>query len=215
MKKAFTLAETLIVLVIIGVIAIIVISAIGNLQPDKEKIMFKKAYSITERAVGELVNDETIYPYNPNRIGFRNTDTADVEGTSESYGGAEKFCQFFGRKLNTFAPPQFDGVNLCTFQTTDGMDWSVMSDFQDTTERVVVFVDVNGNDIDPNLPTYSLSDVAANDDLLNTTISTDPDLTNDRRDRFYIYVYFDGKVGVAPNSVEESFLRSHEAQKRR
>ena len=63
MKKAFTLAETIVVIVIIAFIATVLMRSLGDVHPDQEKIMFKKAYQITERTVGELVNDESIYPY--------------------------------------------------------------------------------------------------------------------------------------------------------
>lgn len=196
MKKAFTLAETLVVLAIIGVLAAILLKAVKDLQPDREKIMFKKAYQLTERVVGELVNDESIYPYDPDAIGFYNTASADVEGTTTSYAGESKFCQFFARKLNTFSNAVWDGANKrCTFDTTDGISWIVPSNFSNATGAVVssvsIMVDINGDKI-PN---------------------TNADVHN--RDQFNIIVDFDGKVSVASGSIEETFLKSHDPKRER
>ena len=69
-KNAFTLAETLIVMAIIGVLATITMVALTGSLPDKKKAMFKKGYSVIERTVGEVVNDETLYPFSREKIGF-------------------------------------------------------------------------------------------------------------------------------------------------
>lgn len=106
MKKfGFTLAEIVIVIACVGVLAAIMLGSLDGLQPDKEKVMFKKAYQITERAVGELVNDESIYPYDPEAFGFYNKEKALVEGTDIEYEGDLKFCCFFARKLNVYEDP--------------------------------------------------------------------------------------------------------------
>ena len=104
-KTGFTLAEIAIVVACVGVLAAVMLSSLDGLQPDKEKVMFKKAYQITERAVGELVNDESVYPYDPEAFGFYNKEKAMVEGTDLEFEGDYKFCCFFARKLNVYADP--------------------------------------------------------------------------------------------------------------
>jgi len=61
MKKAFTLAEVLIVIVIIGIIAILMITALQGKTPDKDKLMFKKTYADISRAASEVANDMNFY----------------------------------------------------------------------------------------------------------------------------------------------------------
>lgn len=211
-KYAFTLVETLLVFVVIGVLAVLLISAVMGLQPDREKVMFKKAYSIAERTVGELVNDESIYPYDPERLGFYYDDDAIVEGTNTVYGGDSKFCMFFARKLNTFADAVFDATNnQCTFETTDGIHWTVPSKFvQPDKSAVAIMVDIN-SDKDPNYPNYTPDEVIADTSLLDKDLH--PDLDEENRDRYYIFVEFDGRVRVASNSIEEEYLKSHDARK--
>ena len=65
MKKyfnAFTLAEVMITLVVLGIMAAILMPVVKNLYPDKQMVMFRKAYYVAERMVYELVNDEDFYP---------------------------------------------------------------------------------------------------------------------------------------------------------
>ena len=62
-KKAFTLAETLICLGFIGIIATTLVTVTSKNLPDQNKILFKKAYATTSHIVTELVNDESLYPY--------------------------------------------------------------------------------------------------------------------------------------------------------
>ena len=61
-KKVFTIAEMLICLAIIAMVVAMVIPAAMSKKPNRNKAMFRKAYYNLERAVSELVNDESIYP---------------------------------------------------------------------------------------------------------------------------------------------------------
>ncbi len=79
-KYAFTLAETLTVIIVIGVISVLAIKLLH--APDKNKIMFKKAYNTLEKSVTELINDEILYPYNANHPGFLNDKVVEVPGNT-------------------------------------------------------------------------------------------------------------------------------------
>ena len=95
-KRAFTLGEVLVTLMIVGVIAALIIPIIKNAQPDKQKLMFKKAYTNVERVVTELVNDDDLYPDVGDYMGFDNTNAVTVNGIS--YSGNTKFCNLFAMK---------------------------------------------------------------------------------------------------------------------
>ena len=58
---AFTLAETLLTLVIAGVVMAVMMRAINRISPDKEKLMFIKTYHALETAMANTVNDPTKY----------------------------------------------------------------------------------------------------------------------------------------------------------
>ncbi len=61
-NKAFTLAEVLISIALVGIISAIVSPIIANLAPNKERVMFKKAYYSLASIVNLLVTDDLLYP---------------------------------------------------------------------------------------------------------------------------------------------------------
>ena len=181
--RAFTLAETLIVLSIIGVLALIMLSNLQNATPDKNKALFKKAYSIVERTVAELVNDENFYPYDPNRIGFLNTDVVQIPGTTQAAEGDTKLCSLFTNKLNLLGEVKYED-NSCKFETTDGMYWIMPTGIDDFSDKKTITVDINGLDKKPN------------------------SAEGDDRDTFSIHIYSDGRVNVT-GEKEIEYLKSH------
>ena len=183
-KNAFTLAETLIVMAIIGVLATITMVALTGSLPDKKKAMFKKGYSVIERTVGEVVNDETLYPFNREKIGFLNDESVEIPGTGMVAAGANKHCVIFANKLNTVGNASAD---FCKFETTDGIYWELPATAFSTTNLEQIFViDVNGSDKGPN---------TRGDDV------------------FQVIVRADGKIRVEDGSVEAEMLRSQTIKK--
>lgn len=80
MKKAFTLAESLITMAIIGIIMALSIPAVIQSTNDTAPL-FKKAYGTVEEITNELVNDVSLYP------------TGELSDTT--------FCNNFFSKMNT------------------------------------------------------------------------------------------------------------------
>ena len=189
----FTVAELLIVIIIIGILAVLTICAILGAQPDKNKTLFKKAYSVTEKTVSELVNDETLYPYNPNKLGFINDVRVQIPGEKEGEltekdNADIKFAQLFIDKLNII--PDKDGKfpnpkdNPVKFRTADGIDWEIYqrgfdengkTPVSDTSHWKLIRVDVNGAKKAPN---------------------TDDGEKDPKKDIFIMRVCFDGKMGL-------------------
>ncbi len=149
--NGFTLAELMVCLALIAIIATLLMPAINKLRPNKSKVMYKKAYYLTERIVSELVNDEESYPFVEDKVGFDNTSSVEFNDTT--YTGNTKFCELFALKLNTLS-----GTANCaaadwdnpSFTTTDGVKWILpITDFADPDEYHSILVDVNG-DSEPN-----------------------------------------------------------------
>ncbi len=140
-KKGFTLEEISIALVMVGILSVLMINAIQKAMPDKNKIMFKKAYSITERTVAELVNDETLYPYNSSSIGFLNTVSITTPSGLTASGNT-KMCTLFVSKVNTIGNPGTTGTT-CSFETTDGITWSFPNNAT-FPRTITVYVGENG-----------------------------------------------------------------------
>lgn len=87
MKKngGFTLAELMIVLAILGVIAAILTPVIFDAMPDENRLRFKKAYYTMQRTTDAVLNSD-VYP----------------EGDmSKAANPARTFCNVFSDMLNT------------------------------------------------------------------------------------------------------------------
>lgn len=63
-SSAFTLAEALLTITIIGVVAVMMVRSINRVSPDKEKIMFVKTFHSVEHVVANIINDPTKYNQN-------------------------------------------------------------------------------------------------------------------------------------------------------
>ncbi len=93
-KNGFTLAEVLIALTVVGVVSVVLIGALGKIKPNKEKVLFRKAYNTTVRIVSEMINDEELYPDSTDL-----TDTSEVTYRGKTYSGDGKFCGLFKAKV--------------------------------------------------------------------------------------------------------------------
>lgn len=207
--KAFTLAELMVCLAIISVIATLLMPAINKLRPNKNKVMFKKAYYLTERIISELVNDEEAYPFVEDKVGFDNTDEVTINGTTYGGSGTEanaKLCKLFALKMNTLSETpncvssaDFDNPS---FTTTDGVKWIMpYTDFADQATYYSIVLDVNGDNepncgvrkvvefADPDNPTEAEQAAAAEAEAANNAPCPQPD-------RFLLGVRPDGKMVV-------------------
>ena len=62
MKKAFTMAEALITMGLIGIVAAIILPAINQLRPDETKIKYLKAFDALQEATIALASNTKEYP---------------------------------------------------------------------------------------------------------------------------------------------------------
>ncbi len=96
MKKGFTLAEILIVLVIIGVLTMILLPMAFQSSPDEEVMKFKKGYNTITTAIKELVSSDEYYQ--DGDLGIRANGNL-IDGNHE--GDITYFCQTLADLLNT------------------------------------------------------------------------------------------------------------------
>lgn len=155
-KKGFTLSEVMIAMTILGVLAAVLVPVLTNLSPSTSKVMFKKAYSTLEKAVNNMVSDETNYPSDvpitptpPGTIsyskGLNNTAavTNIVGGTTYN-----KFCYLFTDQLNTTTGGGASCVlatatGLNVFSTADGIVWNISTPVSDTTTNAETLANVS------------------------------------------------------------------------
>ena len=86
MKNAFTMAEVLITIGIIGILAAITMPMVIHSLPTKEEEMHKKMSYLIEQIATQLVDNEAYYPKSNDitKIGFQNTDEVTVDGIKYS-----------------------------------------------------------------------------------------------------------------------------------
>lgn len=146
MKKkvfGFTLAEVLITLGIIGVVAAITIPTMMNsIQDNQFKVAYKKAYSVASQAWEKAYTD---YLLTPNTAGYNDPANDDNFKAFKSEFSVVKDCSGTdvsncwtndGYKWDTNYP----NTTANSFIDKSGMVWA-----QPVAQHVFVFVDTNGD----------------------------------------------------------------------
>lgn len=190
-RYGFTLAEMMVCLAVLSIIATMLIPAIMQVKPAKNKILFKKAYYLAERIVTELVNDEDMYATKLGKEGFDEIEPAAIDS---SISGNTKFCKLFATKVNTVDDIPNCVANQIAFISSDGIEW--IMPITDFTADAKIKVDVNGSDKKPNC-------------MYN---KTDPEKCSDP-DIFEIFIKKDGKMYVTDEKAKE-YLKSNDTIKR-
>lgn len=218
-KKGFTLAEVMLTVAVVGILAAVLTPAIVNVSPSSSKVMLKKSYAGLERAIDELSNDNLRYPDNQTgnttdtlakvSMGFNYTTivTTDVFAMNMPTG-VNKFCYLLGDKLDTV-----DTINATScptsgngnFVTADGIAWTIVqgtSPLKNDDYSTKIIMDMNGTKTpnctaDVNATTYSLDlcggGCPATAAAAITAIAAN-NASNCNPDIFIIGVRYDGKL---------------------
>ena len=124
-KKGFTLVEILIAMALVAILVAIMSPNIARIRPDKEKALFIKAYTRTEIAVVNMINDTEMYPTTYDENGQLKTfglcSTAapiGLLGKTESKSGTDKFAYYFAKQLGS-------SNSGGTIKTNDGITYNV------------------------------------------------------------------------------------------
>ena len=108
-KKAFTLAETLIVLVILGVIASITIPAVVRRQVEAQnRTRIKKAMTVYDTAINKMVVEN----------GIKSNDALINEFNADKNNNS---CA----KSRAYFKVSQEGANDCIFKASDGIWWNI------------------------------------------------------------------------------------------
>ena len=190
-RYGFTVAEVLVTMAVLGVLATILVPTLRSTRPNEEMVMLKKVYYLAGRTVNELINDDQFYTEDE---GFADTSRVDYHGQHPE--GASKFCELFAARMNlrgasdcTAARSVADGGN---FTTADGIVWSLpITTFNGADDaRYDILVDVNG--------------------LRKGTNRTEFGGTQGAPDRFTISIDKFGRIYVPENGIEQDYLTSND-----
>lgn len=192
--KAFTLSEAMITIGVIGVIAALVIPALKNSAPDKNKIMFKKAHAVLEQTVQSLTNNSEEF----------------IDGNLSQPKNNHNMCYYFAQTVNTVGDVHCDksatggavetAPGVPSFITADGTWWyftngvtpdndegELASDDGSNASNVHILVDVDGGNNGKNCGTCIVQ--TYNTNACQCAANTIPD-------RFMFGVRSDGKIFV-------------------
>ena len=213
MKKAFTLAELVIVLGVIGIASALIIPAVSHLRPDKTKVAYLKAYDTISERVRDLSSNSMLYPIcdtiGSETVSCQQIPLFSLESTRATRSGYViphgngKLCNLIAEEfniqddnnncsdvyLNNYTEENF--ANNISFVTRDNIPWIItthksLNGNQGEYETDIYF-DINGLADGPNC-------------LYDSEVCTNPD-------RFKLMVAASGEVIVA-DPVGEYYIKT-------
>lgn len=164
LKKGFTIAELLITLGIVGVLAAMTLPTLMNLKPDDTKIKYINIYNSIATINEAVLEDSTIYwaKYytsddtsdssllgEPMCLGLACTDKPTVLPYSKmsSWSASQKYARVLVQNLRADEDTLSCSGSKCTFNTLDGVSWEVTFNASaDEDEIIKIKVDLNGTE---------------------------------------------------------------------
>lgn len=159
MKKGFTLAEIIVALGVIAVLAAITQPMLGKIIPDKNKMQVLKVHKIVSEVNEILLNDSALYfsEHFPGEVqpcsGLSCTGRPlSPDFNNNIFEGDTKYLALLTEHLQIKDPNNLNINNNATvdFETIDGISWSFYDYNQSRTDATEYFflvdVDANGDD---------------------------------------------------------------------
>ena len=150
-NNAFTLAEVILVMLILGIVLSILVRTIIRVDPDKDKYMFLKSYNAVEAVIADSLNDGYKYDQNiytkaqledwegEKHFDLSNTplDTTQVkyiddgvqktacvkmtDGCNKAITQANALCYYLAEHINTIGAVNCDDDADLNFRTSTGV----------------------------------------------------------------------------------------------
>lgn len=166
-KFGYTLAETLVTLLIIGIIAAATLPTLQKTTGNKFETMRIKCAYILEQTITQMLDDDTLYPQSNTEVSKGLASTSSVKVAGVTYQGNSKFCEIFASKMKKSPHSAVDcsNSNKKAFTSADGVDWYLpISNFNN---KVLIHFDVNGKEEDPNCASHGNEDSCPKPDLFS------------------------------------------------
>lgn len=128
-KNGFTLAEVLVTMAIIGVVAAITFPTINRIMPDKDKGMVLKAFKTLNEVNNDILTNPSLYMYGDGSTGcdgpfiLKCTEKPlDENHSANEFKGASKYPYLFAESLALSENISVSN-NAYNFTTIDGVQW--------------------------------------------------------------------------------------------
>lgn len=156
----FTLAEVLVTLGIIGVIAAIAGPLMNNIRPDVEKMTYLKTYDMLSKSLNEIVREQKYYPLTNNEsyLGYPLLNTTEVElSDGKTAGGDNKIAHILANYMGANIVETISNEYVMTypkrsdFIAKNGVGFFVTTNRQDNGDSTYfyqtdIYIDTNGPD---------------------------------------------------------------------
>ena len=202
-QKGYTLAEVLICVGIVGVLAAILLPLANKYRPDSTKALYVKTFNAVTDTVRSMASNQVLYPINDGSTNYSylkaplfNTSAVTIAG--KSYGGnAAKFCQLFALNFATTGDASCSTskvtysdsttFNSPSFTMANGMQFVIGTELTMPTKyQSDIYFDINGKE--------------GNNCLYNAEKCKNPD-------RFKLIVSGDGHV-MAADPMGQAYLEN-------
>lgn len=131
-KKAMTMAEVLVCLAIVGILAMLLIPIITKTTQNKEKFLYKKAMNTMQNAVSAVMNENGVVN-SSNFFPDLSNNGADLQ---KAIGSKMLLMGGYGSGVSSDDP---------TFRSNDGMIWwDLPKQWPSGEDHIDITVDVNG-----------------------------------------------------------------------
>lgn len=138
-KTGFTLAEVLVSLGLLSVLAAILLPYLGSAAPSNKKVLIKKAYATLYQASYRISNDPDIYPITSYTLGsgrmMRGLNYTIANGVQAAVSPVpNKFCFNLSEQLNILGTASCiaaDATGISSFTTSDGILWTIYTPISD------------------------------------------------------------------------------------
>lgn len=180
-RKGFTLAEVLIALLVVGIVAALVTPTISKIMPNREKILVIKAYKTLHETTSMLLTEPSFYLNGTTKGLEDKKECADPDFQGAPYSDNNKFCNLLMKNMNNFSENRATS-GKADWVTADFMAWTCQ--YKSSNNTASIIVDINAEE-KPNC-SYNASNCKLPDQYL-FTVETDGNIVaNDKLTKVYL-----------------------------
>lgn len=157
MKRfGYTLAEALIALAIVGVVAALTLPMVNKFMPDTNKVTYLKTYDSIVEAVHQMATNTKLYPLIWGDYAYTNAPLANIFSIDDITGvplaDPTKFCQILALHFGEKNPSCTPSPTWTPSFTSNGVQFVVRTDYallpytDQVNYRSIIEIDVNGDE---------------------------------------------------------------------